>query len=314
MHSMDIQSKTPTKSQRILQDYSEEIETSSLQTAIILYNLAGCSSASRMIDWGWGPEISSETLASTIMKPGSTLYCIDNTDSSVDEFDARFKESDFIRNPDNHFRRIDSKSVRAKEAIDSLESEAALGLSGRRVFSLTSDIDQLPFPDQTFDAYTSNLLFTSKSLVRLNYFNMLVESYRTLKDNWKAAFAVWGREEKCSFITLLPSVFEKHNIDVDPEIYSWFDLIDSEQVKEDAKELGFRSVKNFYYNVKLPIPNGSEMWRLLLSSKSKKYLQKLDDESLEKVRKSLILEFDEKFGEKKHAMIGFEIEIIVCTK
>jgi ubiquinone/menaquinone biosynthesis C-methylase UbiE len=267
-----------------------------------------------MIDWGWGPEISSETLASTIMKPSSTLYWIDNTDSSVDEFDSRFKESDFIKNQDNHFKRIDSKAVKSRETIDSLENEAVLGLSGRRVFSLTSDIDQLPFPDQTFDAYTSNLLFTSKSLVRLNYLNMLVESYRTLKDNWKAAFAVWGREENWSFITLLPSILEKHNIEVDPEIYSWFDLIDSEQVKEDAKELGFRSVKNFYYNVKLPIPNGAEMWRLLLSSKSKKYLQKLGDEMLEKVKLSLIQEFDDKFGEKKHAMIGFEIEIIVCTK
>ena len=244
------------------------------------------------------------------MKRGSTLYCVDIAEKMLDVFDLRFKTNDFSRNPDNYHKRIETSSLRTKENIESIEEAANVGPTGRRVFSLVSDIEQLPFPDQTFDAYTANLVLQFTP----NYINMLVEAYRTLKSNAKAAFSVWGREENCTFITFVPEILERHGIRVDQEVYDNFDSVDVDQIIEDAKEIGFRSVKTFNLPSHYSIINGNEMWELLNNTSTKKYFESLTEETVAKVRKDIIKEFDERYGSDNEEMICFEVTVILCVK
>jgi ubiquinone/menaquinone biosynthesis C-methylase UbiE len=307
MYSID---KVISKWNDCSQAYSDEMEASTLQSAITLYNLVSCNKASRIIDAGCGPGLSSQALASTVMKCNSTVYCVDIAEKMLDVFENRFKTNDFSRNPDNSFKRIDAKQLRSSDNMEAIEDEATLGPSGRRVFNLVADIEQLPFPDHSFDAYTANLVLQFTP----NYLNVLVEAYRTLRENGKAAFSVWGREENCTFITFVPNILEKHGVEVDPEVYSSFDAIDTEQIMEDAKEIGFSSVKNYFFPTHYSIMSGEELWQMLNYTSAKKNFRNLDDDTLDKVKNDIIKEFDEKYGPNTDNMSCFEVEVILLTK
>ena len=123
-----------------------------------------------------------------------------------------------------------------------LETDGRIGPKGKGVFLLEWNIEQLPFPDNWFDAYTANLALQ----ITPNHIQMLKECYRVLKSNCKAAFAVWGREEMTTFITFMPEILEKYGVTDKPEKYLNFHLSDIDQLTEDAKSIGFSSVKAFY--------------------------------------------------------------------
>ena len=75
---------------------------------------------------------------------------------------------------------------------------------------------------------------------------MLKECYRLLKPGCKAAFAVWGKEVNTSFVTFMPEILEKYGVTQKPEKYCNFHLNDIDKLTEDAKSVGFTSVKAFY--------------------------------------------------------------------
>lgn len=180
----------------------------------------------------------------------------------------------------------------------------------KEIFEFVSEIEQLPFPESSFDAYTSNLTFQFNS----NYLNALWESFRVLKKGGRAAFSLWGREENCTFLTFLPEILESHGVETTPEFDIDFDLISIDQIIEDAKDIGFKSVKKihvpFYYFIMDP----QEMWEFLKNSSHNKCLRDLDEETLEAVKKDVFREFDQRFGDQTEEMIGFEVTFILCIK
>lgn len=116
------------------------------------------------------------------------LLCI--AEKMIDKFQERFESNDFSKNSDNCFKRLTQDDIDTEEKIGKLEAE--MGEDGKSVFTLVTDSEQLPFPDETFDSYTSNLCLQ----ITPNYMDMLKKSYSVLKPGGKAAFSVWGREEK----------------------------------------------------------------------------------------------------------------------
>lgn len=228
----------------------------------------------------------------------------------LDVFDRRFRSSDFLKNTNNSYRKLDPQDVRSKDRLEQIEENTKIGVAGKRVFSLASHIEQLPFADSTFDAYIANLVLQFTP----NYLNMLCEAYRTLKDGCNAAFSIYGREENCTYLTFVPDILEENGVEIDEEATYNFDTIDTEQIIEDAKEVGFRSVKSFYLPFHYSIANGNEMWEMLNNTSAQKDLQDLDADTLQKVKNDIISTFDERFGEGTDEMISFEVAIIVCTK
>jgi len=61
-----------------------------------------------------------------------------------------------------------------------------------------------------------------------------------------AGFSVWGRPDKASRFTLLPSIFDKHGFKCDWEYLRNFHLGDEKHFWRELLKAGFSSVKTFY--------------------------------------------------------------------
>jgi SAM-dependent methyltransferase len=70
----------------------------------------------------------------------------------------------------------------------------------RKVFGCMADNMNLPFADESFDCYISNL---SLQIVP-DYKRMINEAYRVLQPGSFACFTVWGREQRTLNFSALP--------------------------------------------------------------------------------------------------------------
>lgn len=330
---MDQIDKVITKWNDCSKTYADETESVTLQSAMNLYNLVNVSKAKRIIDAGCGPGLSSQVLMNTLMKSGSTLYWVDIAEKMIDLLEEKFKHEGWIN--ESHtidedssdmesddcysqiqcqnvtsYQRIHLNSERKIDHLEYYENNLKVGSNGKRVFSMVSDIEQLPFPDSSFDAYVSNLVIQFTP----NYISALFEAQRVLWKGGKAAFSVWGREENCTFLTFLPDILDRNGIKVDPDLDVDFTLLDPDQIMEDAKDLGFSSAKKLHLPFYYSIMNGQEMWEFLNSSTSCKQLQALNEQTRQKVKEDVIKEFDQRFGEQTDEMISLEVTVILCTK
>ena len=69
----------------------------------------------------------------------------------------------------------------------------------KAVFGFRASGSDLPYPDQWFDAYVSNLC-----LMLIDDPNkQITEAYRVLKPGSKACFTVWGRREQTLLFNLI---------------------------------------------------------------------------------------------------------------
>lgn len=150
----------------------------------------------------------------------------------------------FAKNPDNKFQRIDN--------FESAKESEEPGHTGRSVFCLQANVENLPFPDNTFNSIISNLCLQ----ITPNHTKMLEECYRCLVSGGKAAFSVWGREENTTFVTFLPEILKKYGVTEEPEKYCNFHLNDKEKLLQDAKNAGFTNVKAFFTPSNYAIFNG----------------------------------------------------------
>jgi len=322
---MDLIDKVISKWNDCSEAYAQETENVTLQSAINLYNLVNTNKAKRIIDAGWGPGLSSQVLMTSLTKSGSTLYWVDIAEKMIDLLESKFNHDGWIaegglgesKNAEvlkcknvTSYKRLETTSVRTMKNLESVENDLKVGSNGKKVFSMVADVEQLPFPDNSFDAYTANLVLQFTP----NYLNALCESYRLLWEGGKASFSIWGREENCTFLTFLPDILEAHDIKIDPEFDIDFDLIDPDQIIDDAKDLGFKSAKKFHLPFYYSILSGEEMWEFLLNSSAKCQLTKLDGQTQAKVKEDVIKEFDQRYGNQTEDLICFEVTVILCTK
>ena len=64
---------------------------------------------------------------------------------------------------------------------------------------------RLPFPDEHFDCYISNLSL----MIVPDYLRQITECYRVLKPKSRACFAVWGRPENSILFTAVKLASER---------------------------------------------------------------------------------------------------------
>ena len=229
----------------------------------------------------------------------------------LETLELRFQINDFGKNPDNYFKRITLTDVESPEKINQLEEESKISESeGKAVFALESDVEKLPFPELCFDSFCANLSLQ----ITPNHIQMLKEAYRVLKNNGKAAFSVWGSEEDCSLVTLVPKILEKYGVTEKPYKYFNFHLNNKQDLIKDAKEVGFSYVKVYEQPNYLPIKDGQQFLDLVLKTSQNSYLEGFDSETVEKIKQDIITVFDERFGVDTNDMLNFGTHILVCIK
>mmetsp|Transcript_24531 Transcript_24531/g.21775 ORF Transcript_24531/g.21775 Transcript_24531/m.21775 type:complete len:176 (+) Transcript_24531:78-605(+) len=169
---------------------------------------------------------------SQIMKTNSIYFVSDISDKMIEIFKTRFEESEFeaktflkeIENPAN-----------LEEEIQKLDKY------NKKIFILNANNELLPYPDSYFDCYISSLSLMMVS----SHQNQLSEAYRVLEEGGTAGFTVWGRPENTSFYTFIPEIFEEAEVPL-KKYKNSFHLSDKDFLVNEAKKIGFKSVKAFY--------------------------------------------------------------------
>jgi len=290
--------------------YATETEPSTVQSAVSLYNITSWHKVDRILDAGCGPGLGIQSLVSTLMKKNAKVYWIDIAEKMLEIFEQRFTTNDYGKNGDNVFKTIKEEDIKSIEDIELLESQSGIKNDGKGVFLMLSNTEKLAFPDDWFDAYTSNLCLQ----ITPNHMSMLKECYRVLKPDSKAAFTVWGREENCSFITLIPEILEKYGIKEKPWKYWDFHLNNTEQTIKDMKSVGFKHVKYYYFPTNHAILNGEQMWHFIVSTPNKYVIEEFDEETQDKIKTDIIDTFEERYGQHSPHMVSFETMIFLCVK
>jgi len=136
-------------------------------------------SKNRVLEVGCGPGKHSLMLATSFLKQGSVLVSCDFSESMVKKLHHNYYEGnqDFTLNPANKFY-IDTETdyQNLKCDLDKVISEKAGEEFKKFVFGCRANNEVLPFPDNYFDAYISNL---SLHIVH-NHKNQLAEAFRVM--------------------------------------------------------------------------------------------------------------------------------------
>ena len=114
----------------------------------------------------------------------------------------------------------------------------------RLVYGCWANNEALPFLDDTFDCYLSNLSLQTVD----NYRNMLSEALRVVKKGSSMAFSVWGRKDKMHFFDAINVVLERHGLGPKEKPKKTnYDLgKDPEGLKKQMLEMGFSNIRMWY--------------------------------------------------------------------
>lgn len=148
-----------------------------------------------VIEVGCGPGLHSETLARSFLRgSGSTLVSCDFSQAMVQKMEQRYAQSDY--------KRLDGNKVTIDLATDyaSVENTDRVDLArimqenqpyDKLVYGCMADNMRLPFEDNTFEAYISNLSL----MIVQHRERQISEAFRVLKAGSRACFTIWGRPE-----------------------------------------------------------------------------------------------------------------------
>jgi ubiquinone/menaquinone biosynthesis C-methylase UbiE len=115
----------------------------------------------------------------------------------------RYQKSDFINLPGNRvYVDLETDYINSNEATVDPRFEPG---DERLVFGCVADNMRLPFPDEHFDCYISNLSL----MIVPDYLRQITECYRVLKPKSRACFAVWGRPENSILFTAVKLASER---------------------------------------------------------------------------------------------------------
>ena len=114
----------------------------------------------------------------------------------------RYETSDFVKLGGTVKMDTETDYVNNTEGLVLIKDEEP---KGKSVFGCQADNCRLPFPDEVFDAYVSNL----SMMIVHDYKKQISECYRVLQSGSKACFSVWGRPENSFQFTVMKRACEK---------------------------------------------------------------------------------------------------------
>lgn len=172
-----------------MSSWYEQFEEYALQSTITCLAMTNAAQCKSIVEVGCGPGFHSEFIAKNYLSNGGLLVSCDFSTSMIKLLNNRYAQSEFLK--------IEGNTVHVDHLTDFVNSNElfvwpALGEGNiRKVIGCVADNMRLPFPDQHFDCYISNLSL----MIVPNYLRQISECYRVLKRGSKACFTVWGRPE-----------------------------------------------------------------------------------------------------------------------
>ena len=217
-------------------------ECNTLQTNVVLYNLARVRDATKICEVGAGVGIAPRVLANSIMTTGFSLFTSDISKNMVKGLKKKF---------DSEHMSIEGKikATVLEEFGDEIDVDSIIcnEADTREVFIHEADSEKLPYPSNCFERYISNLCLFAVG----DYKQALKESYRVLQKDGIAAFAVIGRRENDSYWKLVFDAFKAIGIeDADFQKDPHY-LGDRDALKKDFEEVGYKNIKMAYVSVNL---------------------------------------------------------------
>ena len=180
----------------------------------------------------------------------------------------RFYQSDYAMIPGNKVTIDDQTDYTSGEArLDLDQMVQDQGEYRKLVIGSQASGSALPFPDDWFTSYVSNLVL----MLVDSSVNMIREAYRVLKPGSTAAFTVWGRRENSMIFTAKDIAEQRiresqgqqaaQQNDTQPaNAVSNFDFSrDIEHFEEVFREAGFNQIKHWYQMQNQRIRTGEEL-------------------------------------------------------
>ena len=145
-----------------------------------------------------GPGLHAETLAKSFLRgEGSTLVSCDFSKGMVEQMKRRFEGSDYGQKCGNKFvmdTETDYANLQSDQRVDLDSIIAQSKPFDKLVYGCLADNMKLPFADNSFEAYISNLSL----MIVQHRERMISEAFRVLKPGARACISTWGREENMS--------------------------------------------------------------------------------------------------------------------
>lgn len=245
---------------------------------------------------GVGTGKSSLMFTQTFQKPGSIYVNTDISSKMIEMFQLTMSEKGL--------------------SADHLESYTPIPSEGdkKKVAIMKANNEELPFPDEEFDCYISNL---SLHIVD-NHHNQLLEALRVLKPGSKAGFSFWSTKETNRNFTFLQSSLKKHGYeyDLDPMIERGFRTSDPERLRQDALDAGFSIVKTFLSNLPFGLNHPNDFLNFMVKGDFDKFAeeQKIPEEEKEDLWTKVSKDFDDQYGPDAPEIPDFENIIMIATK
>lgn len=167
---------------------------------------------------------------------------------------------------------------------------------------------ELPFPDQWFDGYVSNLVLQLISDPQAQ----LREAYRVLKPGSRACFCVWGHKERSFQFTARGVASQQLGLPIPTQNMSNFDCGNNlDQTKQWVRDAGFSQVKAWYQAMNNPWFDGESYVREF-GQFNPDPSQWTDDDK--KLRAAMVKIFDQMSGKDTEDLCTFEACFILCFK
>ena len=303
------------------ESYEGTQERPSMQAATVLYNFClprkapgsfKSRSPTKILEVGVGPGKASRMYISAFLEPGSLYFNADIAQGMIELYTKRFEESDLAFSPRI---KLDNLEIIDKVDIDDLIRKGSENKIGeqvtKRIFTLVTNSEMLPFEDSCLDCYIANL---SVQIVN-DHKKMISEAYRVLEEGGVAGISSWGRRENTQYFDSWPKFLKEQGVELPESKHSNFDRGDKEIFEEDLKEAGFKQVKLFYTPNNKPYFDAETTFGYLSSRPdSRPYLNKLSEERNEEIKSAFIQEFNEKFGPETPDPLTFEVLIAIAWK
>jgi len=185
-----------------------------------------------------------------------------------------------------------SKSVFVKHGIDIQCQDTKTDIQ------VLDNID-MALPDGCCDRYLANLswMFVPDTQKQAD------EAFRLLDEEGIAAFSVWGRKERCNYITIPLELAKEFDVPT-PEAFKSFQLGDPEVPTKLLKQAGFQRVNTWYHSVPLAMYSGAEFMDLIsrmpiwkpvyasLGDKVADFNRRLEEEAQKVLDVEKVIEFD----------------------
>ncbi|CAI2375705.1 unnamed protein product [Moneuplotes crassus] len=276
--------------------FKKTAEVGTCQGSMILYHHTLADKSNKILEVGVGTGRSSQMFSQSFMKQGALYVNTDISDNMIEVFRQNLATTGF--------------EVEHQDVYTEVVPEA----DQKKIVIMKANNEELPFPDEEFDCYVSNL---SLQIVD-NPGNQLLEACRVLKSGAKAGFTVWGDESRCRNFTFLQEALAGlgYEFELAPSIASSFKLRDAKKVRENVLEAGFKVCKIFTVNLPFAIEPQEEFLNIMVKPHFERFAkeQEFEDVKKEDLWQKVRDEFYFRYGPESSELPDFEQTVCIATK